>query len=375
MPSQDQINELNKQLVLSGIKEWHDKGYKGISPRTKKAQVFWNTENKGGDGHGESCSKRVWDANPTAVIHHAPMSGSCPSYIVEYNNKKYKVEDFIKEYKIKFIIRSIGGKATVGTKESKFWNDLKKKYNLIFFNSAGNDGLDDDGNSLDCAFPADVAHYTGGINSKFVRVNYSSIGEYLDFMNFMSYLNGTSFASPYTAGEGSLITARYDDDMTDEELFKFFVMICKDLEKTGWDNNTGHGVPILTNCKFYMTMSIGNTNMLIDGVPTTGVAPELIEGITFVPVRIISESLGFKCSYDTNEDKTLKIKVTDGKTTIEMNTESRIYFVNGTQNYFDVAPYIKSGRTMLPFRDIAELFGCKIGWLPEQKKIMLMKVA
>lgn len=372
MPTQDQINELNKQLILSGIKKWHEENHKGISPRTGKAQVFWNTEYKGGDGHGEACSKRVWDANPTAVIHHAPLSGSCPNYIVKYANKTYTVEDFIKEYKIKFIIRSIGGSATTGTKESKFWNDLKKKYNLIFFNSAGNDGHD----GLDCAFPADVAHYTGGISRNFKRVNYSSIGEYLDFMNFMSYLNGTSFASPYTAGEGSLITARYDDDMTDEELFKFLVMICKDLEKVGWDENTGHGVPILTNCKFYMTMSIGSCDMLIDGVSkTTDVAPELVEGNTFVPVRIISESLGFKCSYETNEDNTLKIKVTDGKTTIEMNTESRIYFVNGTQSYFDVAPYIKNGRTMLPFRKLAELLGCKVDWLHEQKKVMLMKVA
>ena len=370
MPSTDQIAELNKQLVLSGVKKWHDLGYKGISPRTGKKMIFWNTENKGGDGHGESCSKRVIDANPNATIFHAPMAGTCPTYTATYNGKTYAVEDFIKEYNIKFIIRSIGGKAAIGTKESTFWNGLKEKYNLVFFNSAGNDGT----KGLDCAFPADVAYYTGAINSKFARLSYSSIGKYLDFMNFVSYLNGTSFASPYTGGEASLIAARYDDDMTDEEIFKFLVMICKDLEKTGLDENTGWGVPILTNCNFYMTMSIGNKDMLINGVKkTTDVAPELVDGYTFVPTRIISESLGYSCSYVTNEDKTLKVTITNGITTIILNTDSRIYFVNNVQNYFDVAPYIKNGRTMLPLRTIVELFGVKVEWLPDEKKIMIMK--
>jgi hypothetical protein len=380
MPTTEQLADLARQLKYSGVKDWHDQGYRGISPRTNKRLRYWNTE--GESDHGLACCKRVLDANPTAEILQAPLFGTSSATLTElfctYQGIKYKVEDFLEEFRPRIIIRSIGGSAVPGTSESYFWTPLKKKYNLIFFNSAGNEGSDDTGETLSASFPADIAWYTGAvslINGKPVRCSYSSIGHDLDFMNFTSYLNGTSFASPHTAGESGLIIARYDDDMRDEELGKFITMICKDLGDAGFEKWNGNGIPILTNCQKYMTMSIGKTTALMDGVPTTlDAAPELKENRTFVPVRVISETLGFTLTWDKNVDNSLNVYITGNNLTIKLTTGIRTYFVNGTKYFFEVAPYIKNGRTMLPFRALAELLGFKVDWLPDEKKVMMMKV-
>lgn len=194
-------------------------------------------------------------------------------------------------------------------------------------------------------------------------------------MNFTSYLNGTSFASPHTAGEAGLILARYDDNMQDEEIGKFLTMICKDLQTEGFDTYTGHGIPILTNCQKYMTMSIGKTEALVDGVPTTLIAaPELVENRTFVPLRVISENMGYTVNWDKNADNSINVYITGTDFNLKLTTGSRLYYLNGSKLYFDVAPYIKNGSTMLPFRVIAELLGFKVDWLPDEKKVMMMKV-
>ena len=381
MPRTEQLAELARQNEYSGVADFHVHGYKGVSPRTGRRIRYWNTESE--SSHGLACTKRVLDANPNAEILQASLSVSSSNGIAEYfcNYKgvKYSAEDFLEEFRPKIIIRSTGGTSAADTSASHFWLPLKKKYNLIFFNSAGNEGADEDGESLCASFPADIAWYTGAVSlsgGRPVRCSYSSMGQDLDFMNFTGYLNGTSFASPYTAGEAGLIAARYDEDMTDEEFGKFMVMISKDLGDAGFEKWNGNGIPILTNCQKYMTMSIGRTGALIDGIPKIlDAAPELTENRTFVPVRVISETLGFTVTWDKNADNSINVYITGSDLSVKLTTGSRLYFVNGTKCFFEVAPYIKNGRTMLPFRALAELLGFKVDWLPDERKVMMMKVA
>lgn len=45
-------------------------------------------------------------------------------------------------------------------------------------------------------------------------------------------------------------------------------------------------------------------------------------------------------------------------------------YINGTKIKFDSLPYLKDGRTMVPFRPIAEALGCTVNWDPIEKEII-----
>lgn len=92
---------------------------------------------------------------------------------------------------------------------------------------------------------------------------------------------------------------------------------------------------------------------------TPEVSPKIINDTTMVPVRIISEELGAKVSWNQSEKKVtvekpgLAIQLVIGKT--EAN-------VNGSVQPLDTAPVIEKGNTLLPVRFISERMGLKVLW-------------
>ncbi len=56
---------------------------------------------------------------------------------------------------------------------------------------------------------------------------------------------------------------------------------------------------------------------------------------------------------------------------IVLQIGNRTATVNGKEVEFDVAPYIKNGRTMVPLRFIAESFGASIGYDSVERSIMV----
>ena len=97
---------LQKQLEYSNIPAWHEAGYTG------KGINEMNLETPG--GHGSACSQRVKDAAPDATVYETGLSGRTENgeYIAtcKYDGKTYTLEEFIKEYKIRLVIRSTGGR-------------------------------------------------------------------------------------------------------------------------------------------------------------------------------------------------------------------------------------------------------------------------
>ena len=116
------------------------------------------------------------------------------------------------------------------TRKSEYWNGLKEKYNLIFVAPIGN-------NKVTSSFPADVAIQVGAcsISDKGTIniLSFSGKSEYLELVNFMGYLNGTSFAAPYTAGMIALYLQKFGIDRTQGEAFEYLKAHCKDLGALG----------------------------------------------------------------------------------------------------------------------------------------------
>lgn len=93
------------------------------------------------------------------------------------------------------------------------------------------------------------------------------------------------------------------------------------------------------------------------------VASFIENGRTLVPVRVISETLGFKVEWDevdqevliktsdSEDSKVLSLKINDTKATLG----DKVFDL-------DVAPKISQSRTFVPLRFISEAFGLKVDW-------------
>ena len=253
---------------------------------------------------------------------------------------------------------------------------MQKDYNLIIFNSAGNDGAGLD--TITTHFPREVCIAVGAVNlnnGKVTRASYSSTGEELDFSTFTCWYTGTSFASPWLAGMACMILQRYGD-MSQQELYAYLKMISKDLGKSGVDNEYGWGIPILPDVsKKYITMITRDKVYHINGKKfEMDTKPVNKEGNVFVPLRVISEALNGQIDWKFNADKTINIIIIKGDTKIELNTASDIAFVNGKKSYLNFAPYIdENNRTLVPIRFLSESLNCIVDWVQRDSKVMILE--
>lgn len=96
----------------------------------------------------------------------------------------------------------------------------------------------------------------------------------------------------------------------------------------------------------------------IDGVAVpSDVKPEVKNKRTMVPLRVISENLG--ATVDWINDK---ITLTKSDMKVIMSLNSTTAEKNGEKIVLDAKPYVKNNRVIVPFRFIAETFGCKVNY-------------
>ena len=107
---------------------------------------------------------------------------------------------------------------------------------------------------------------------------------------------------------------------------------------------------------------------------TMDVAPVILESRTLGPVRYIAEALGADVAWDPVERR---VTLTRGSTTIELWIGRNTARVDGSYVLIDpdnpdVKPVIlPPGRTMLPFRFIAEQLGAGVGWDPVKREVTI----
>ncbi|MBQ4526997.1 MAG: discoidin domain-containing protein [Clostridia bacterium] len=77
----------------------------------------------------------------------------------------------------------------------------------------------------------------------------------------------------------------------------------------------------------------------------------------FVPVRFISETLGFDVNYN---DLKREVTISDKNNKIILTVDKKECFVNGNEQPLDVAPEITGDRLFVPVRAVCEIFGKKL---------------
>jgi len=98
----------------------------------------------------------------------------------------------------------------------------------------------------------------------------------------------------------------------------------------------------------------------IDGaVLAFDVPPQLIDGRTMVPMRLIFEAMGAEVDWDGD---TQTVTATHGDITVIMQIDNEIIIVSGVEIALDVPPMLIDGRTLVPARAVAESLGADVDW-------------
>lgn len=368
MAKEDTLKPILDKL---NITQWRNVGFTG------KGITIWNTESAT-SSHGKNSRQVILDVAPDTNIITGSFGFSTSGEIITTlptvdteDGNKIGLYDFIKDNKIKYISTSLKGT----NNPSKEWVDyvkkLRKDFGIIVHNAAGNEGSEG-GETLTTRWPVEDVFVIGALyfNKVFTRAPYSSVGEELDFSQSVAWWSGTSAATPFQAGMTAMIIQRYGD-MSFDELYKYLVMICDDLGDEGDDIYYGNGQPVLPNLsKKYITLVINEFAYMCDGqVKASDTVPVLKNDRTFVPVRLIAESLGYTVKWNKP-----KITISKGGFIVTLKIGSKEMFIDGDKSLMDVAPFIDgNNRTLVPIRFVAEAFNCSVDWIENESKVMILE--
>ena len=199
---------------------------------------------------------------------------------------------------------------------------------------------------------------------------YPNIDKYGEYYSFP--FNGTSGSSPFIAGMAGL--CRQIFGKADLSQFRQFLYgNAMDLEEEGYDRKTGYGLFVLPKSRniSIIDMWIDNPIFEIDKIKIVNdLAPKIIDDRTFVPIRWVSENLGYDVGWDEKEYK-VTIKTSQDKVILFIGRDD--YYINGMKYHMDTHPRIIQDRTLVPIRFIIEAFGLDIFWYDKERKVRIIK--
>lgn len=231
--------DLQRQIKFNKVEEYHKLGYKG------KGIVILNSEVN--DDHMYMTNEVLKDYAPESSIINGTVTGSTMgekvTTFITINGQRLDFEEAIDKYKIKIITTSKSGSSSIA--RLNYFKDIQKRKGVIFFNSAGNEGVDGITgiySKNDTAIAVGAAYLTE--KGEIKLHNYSARGEELDFVSLLARGEGTSAASPALAAMTALLLQRYGD-FNQAECVEILKSLCIDLGQPGKDPEYGWGLPVL----------------------------------------------------------------------------------------------------------------------------------
>lgn len=100
------------------------------------------------------------------------------------------------------------------------------------------------------------------------------------------------------------------------------------------------------------------------------VAPFIEDNRTWVPLRFLSEAFGAEVGW---KQETQQAIVQLGETVLTLTIGSNSLLVNGEIKVMDVAPFLKSNRTWVPLRFVAENLGCSVLWDQGAQEVVIRR--
>lgn len=118
--------------------------------------------------------------------------------------------------------------------------------------------------------------------------------------------------------------------------------------------------------------STGEVRLVVNGAEVnTDVPPVLEDGQTLVPIRALSEGMGYAVVWDESAQT---VTIT-GDRVIILTVGRREALVDGEARSIDVPPVIRNGRALVPIRFVAEGMGLDVAWDPDSRTVTVSRPA
>lgn len=109
--------------------------------------------------------------------------------------------------------------------------------------------------------------------------------------------------------------------------------------------------------------------LILDGkVLQPPVPPSIVKNYVMVPVRIVTESLGYKVDYVQAKKQ---VTVSGGTKKVVMTVDSSTAYVDGKAKKMDIPPTMQSNSVIIPLRFISEAVGVQVFWDNPTKSVFL----
>lgn len=110
-------------------------------------------------------------------------------------------------------------------------------------------------------------------------------------------------------------------------------------------------------------------HILVDGEQVTSdTSPIITSDRVLVPIRVISEALGYNVTWDAAGKE---VTIMDDTTTLKLIIDQPFIWNNGVKSELDVAPMLVNKRTMLPIRAVAENLNTTVDWDDATKTVII----
>ena len=116
-------------------------------------------------------------------------------------------------------------------------------------------------------------------------------------------------------------------------------------------------------------------SIVVDGKKldlTVGARVETVDGHVIIPIRIVTENLGFQVGWDAQNRG---VSIAEGSRTINLTVGSKSALVDGVEKSLLVAPVLKNGVTGVPLRFVSEQMGMIVEWNDTTKTVSVNRPA
>jgi hypothetical protein len=92
------------------------------------------------------------------------------------------------------------------------------------------------------------------------------------------------------------------------------------------------------------------------------VAPYIVDGYTFIPLRYAAQAVGVPEDGLLWNDEGRTVTIIKGSRIVQMTVGEGVMKINQAETPMNAAPEIRNGRTMLPIRDLSVALGITVDW-------------
>jgi N-acetylmuramoyl-L-alanine amidase len=117
--------------------------------------------------------------------------------------------------------------------------------------------------------------------------------------------------------------------------------------------------------------SSSSASIFLDGEPlnlSSGVQVANMKGNVMIPIRVVSENLGFKVGW---EKASQTVTVENSEKAVRMVVGSQQAEMNGAQVELNLAPVLNGQNTLVPLRFVSEQMGLDVKWDNQTKAVFL----